>query len=220
MTGDARTAILDRITRALRTARIPSTTDGDRFVGDPEKVALHRKDVGPSFQGGLQERFLLEARALGVEAFDEPSADAVRRRLAAVVDGLEVLSWNGDRLPYDGSAVIPGATLGTAPIRQQAHAGVGVTGCHAAIAETGSLVLLSGPGTARTVSLLPPLHVALVRPDDLVPTMAEYFAINPRQLAGASSCTIVTGPSRSGDIEMSLTIGVHGPGRIVVIIGP
>jgi L-lactate dehydrogenase complex protein LldG len=97
---------------------------------------------------------------------------------------------------------------------------VGVTGCHAAIAETGSLVLLSGPGTSRTVSLLPPVHLAVVRPEDLCSTLAELFATRQGLLRDAASCTIVTGPSRTADIELTLTLGVHGPGVVVVVIGP
>ena len=97
---------------------------------------------------------------------------------------------------------------------------MGVTGCHGAIAETGSLALLSRPGCSRTVSLLPALHVALVQPGDLVFGMGEFFASRADRIAAASNLTFVTGPSRTADIELSLTIGVHGPARVVAIIGP
>ena len=206
--SDARTVILDRIDRALRTGRIPSA------VSAPAPVP----PVRPGAQG-LLDRFVLEARALGIDVFVEASAAAVRQRLADVIGGRRVLSWSPARLPYDAGAIVAGACLGSAPLREQAEADVGVTGCHAAVAETGSLVLLSGPGCSRTVSLLPPLHVALVRPQDLCFSMGEYFESNAARMAEASSCTFVTGPSRTGDIELSLTIGVHGPGRVVVIVG-
>jgi L-lactate dehydrogenase complex protein LldG len=206
--SDARQVILDRIARALRTARIPSA------AATPIPVPSARPDAP-----GLLDRFLLEARAIGVDAFVEASADAVRQRLADVIGGRRVLSWSPERLPYDAGAVVAGACPGSAPLRQQAEADVGVTGCHAAIAETGSLVLLSGPGSSRTVSLLPPIHVALVRPRDLCFSMGDFFESHAAQIAQASSCTFVTGPSRTADIELSLTIGVHGPGRVVVIVG-
>ena len=209
--SDARAAILGRIDRALPTARIPSVG------GDPARVALH---TGVSERATMLERFVAEARALGVETFVEGAADGVRERLATLVSGLRVSSWNLERLPYDAGAVLDGATFGSAPRAEQAAADVGVTGCHGAIAETGSLVLLSAPGCSHAVSLLPPLHVALVRPQDLYPTMGGFFAANGDRMSGASSCTFVTGPSRTADIELSLTIGVHGPGRVVVIIGP
>jgi len=206
--SDARTVILDRIDRALRTARIP------REISPPTPAL----SVRPSAQG-LLDRFLVEARAVGVEAFVELSAAAVRERLADVIGDRRILSWSPERLPYDAGAILAGACLGSAPLRDQAEAEVGVSGCHAAIAETGSLVLLSGPGSSRTVSLLPPLHVALVRPQDLYFGMGEFFESNAARMAEASCCTFVTGPSRTADIELSLTIGVHGPGRVVVIVG-
>ncbi len=209
--SDARMAILGRIERALRTARIPSVPDVDTGGARAFKV---------SASVAMLERFLLEARALGVDAFVEATPEAVRERLATLTAGLRVLSWNPDQLPYDAGAVVGGATFGLSPRAEQAAADVGVTGCHAAIAETGSLALLSGAGCSRVVSLLPPLHVALVRPDDLCGTMGDFFSTNADRLAGASSCTFVTGPSRTADIELSLTIGVHGPGRVVIIVGP
>jgi L-lactate dehydrogenase complex protein LldG len=206
--SDARTVILGRIDRALRTARIP------REIGAPAPSPSVRPDPH-----GLLDRFLLEARAVGIEAFVEVSAAAVRERLADVIGGRRLLSWNPERLPYDAGVILAAACLGSALLRDQAEAEVGVTGCHAAIAETGSLALLSGPGSSRTVSLLPPLHVALVRPQDLCFTMGEFFDSHAAKIAEASSCTFVTGPSRTADIELSLTIGVHGPGRVVVIVG-
>jgi len=219
--SDARSAILARVDRALKTARIPS--------GDPERVALHAPAipaaavVGRPFQGRrdeIQARFIAESRALGVDVFVEASADAVRARLALLVDGQRVLSWNADRLPYGAGTVVAGAAWGSSPRDEQALAQVGVTGCHGAIAETGSLALLSMPGCSRAVSLLPPLHVALVRAEDLFFEMGAFFEARSDQIAAASNLTFVTGPSRTADIELSLTIGVHGPARVVVVIGP
>jgi L-lactate dehydrogenase complex protein LldG len=166
------------------------------------------------------ERFVTEARALGVDTFVETTPESVRDRLAAIIAGLRVLSWNPDQLPYGAGTLVAGATFGSSPRGEQAAADVGVTGCHAAIAETGSLALLSGPGCSRAVSLLPPLHVALVCPDDLFHGMSDFFAARGDRIAGAASCTFVTGPSRTADIELSLTIGVHGPGRVVIVVGP
>jgi L-lactate dehydrogenase complex protein LldG len=206
--SDARTTILGRIDRAMRTARIP------RVPTVPAPAPPVRPDAS-----ALGERFVLEARAVGVDVFVEASASAVRRRLAEVIGDRRVLSWSREHLPYEAGITVAVACLGSAPLLEQAEAGVGVTGCHAAIAETGSLVLLSGPGTSRTVSLLPPLHVALVRPEDLHFSMGGFFEAAAAQIARASCCTFVTGPSRTADIELSLTVGVHGPGRVVVIIG-
>jgi len=204
---DARAVILDRIDRALRTGRIPEARS-------PEQPPLRSSDAS------LADRFVLEARALGVEVFVEPTADAVRDRLRTLVAGLRVLSWNRDRLPYDCGTVVADALPGSAPRPEQARADVGVTGCHGAIADTGSLALISGPGCSRTVSLLPPWHIGVVRPDDLFASMFDFFQARRDEMASAANCTFVTGPSRTADIELSLTIGVHGPGKVAVILGP
>ena len=211
--SDARTVILDRIARAMRTGRIPETRS-------PERLAPEGARAFQASGDSLGDRFILEARAVGIEVFVDWSADAARDRVSKLVTGKRVLSWNPDRLPFKCGAVLTGAVLGSAPLTEQARAEVGVTGCHGAIAETGSLGLISGPGCSRTVSLLPPMHVALVRRGDLVATMGDFFTTHGDAMARAANCTFVTGPSRTADIELSLTIGVHGPGKVAIILGP
>jgi L-lactate dehydrogenase complex protein LldG len=95
-----------------------------------------------------------------------------------------------------------------------------VTGCDGAIAETGSLVLLSGEGKPRAASLLPPVHLAVVQRKDLRFGMGEFFTERAAEMAGAACCTFITGPSRTADIELTLTLGVHGPGEVIVVMGP
>jgi len=220
----ARGAILDRVDRALTTAHIPPSARAEDERGSARQALLpegaHAAAANGRSRDTLQDRFVSEARALGVEAFIEMSEDGVRRRLASLTSGLRVLAWDPDQLPFGAENVVRGAASGSSPREEQAAAEAGVTGCHAAIAETGSLALLSLPGCSRAASLLPPLHVALVRPGDLFFAMGDFFEARRDQIAAASNCTFVTGPSRTADIELSLTIGVHGPGRVVVIVGP
>ncbi|MCC6163351.1 MAG: iron-sulfur cluster-binding protein [Acidobacteria bacterium] len=97
---------------------------------------------------------------------------------------------------------------------------VGVTGADAALVDTGSVVLLHGEGRGRLVSLLPPIHVVLVRVDRLRATLAEMIAAAPLLPRDSTNVVVVTGPSRTADIEMSLTRGVHGPRLVhVVFVG-
>ena len=91
----------------------------------------------------------------------------------------------------------------------------GVTGARMGIAETGSVVLSSGE-SGLTASLLPEVHIAILKSTDIVPTLAEALA--RRELREVSAATIITGPSRTADIEMALTIGVHGPKELHVIL--
>jgi L-lactate dehydrogenase complex protein LldG len=95
---------------------------------------------------------------------------------------------------------------------------VGITGAHGALADTGSLVVVSGPGRGRIASLLPPVHIAVIGADQLSPTLAAFLSANPSIADVGSNVVAITGPSRTGDIEGTLVLGVHGPGELHVII--
>jgi hypothetical protein len=92
----------------------------------------------------------------------------------------------------------------------------GVTGALLGIAESGSLVLVGGEGQPLTASLLPDIHIAILRESDLVPNLLE--ALRHPEIRSASAAVIITGPSRTGDIEMTLSIGVHGPKELHVFL--
>jgi L-lactate dehydrogenase complex protein LldG len=105
-----------------------------------------------------------------------------------------------------------------------ARADIGLSGADYAIAETGTLALSALPGQMRGVSLLPPVHVAVVRPSQIVASMADCLAMlqdegrEDLQERLTSCVSFITGPSRTGDIELSLTVGVHGPGELHLVI--
>lgn len=209
--SDARAAILSRVRQAQRTGRIPSTVARAPAVTAQPAATLRDASL---------TRFLDELTALGVTWYLENSAEAVRGRVAAIVGDQSVLAWEANRLPYDVGRLLSSAATAASPRDVQAHADIGVTGCDGAIAETGTLILLSGDGKPRAASLLPPLHVAIVRRADLRFTMADCFRDRADSIAAAACCTFVTGPSRTADIELTLTLGVHGPGQVIVIVGP
>lgn len=119
------------------------------------------------------------------------------------------------RLDFDSLAALP-------PTERRARAEaatIGITGVSWAIAETGTLAMLAGPGRERLASLLPPLHVAVVAADQVLPDLFDLFAklgaAGPDGLP--SNLVLITGPSKTGDIELTLTTGVHGPGEWHVI---
>jgi L-lactate utilization protein LutC len=86
------------------------------------------------------------------------------------------------------------------------------------IAETGSLVIAAGPHMTRSESLIVPLHIAIARPEQLVPDVFDLFErFSPTNMP-ASNLVLITGPSKTGDIEMKLVTGVHGPGEVHVLI--
>jgi len=96
------------------------------------------------------------------------------------------------------------------------QADVGISGARVALAETGSVVVGSGPQHSREVTLLPPTHIVLVGTSRLVPDLFAWMTSPPDPLPAA--LTIISGPSKSADIEQTLAVGVHGPKRFIVIL--
>ena len=96
---------------------------------------------------------------------------------------------------------------------------VGVTGCDCAIAETGTLVLLSSPDQHATSSLLPETHIAVVRKRQILKTMEDVWGFLRERPSGLPrQVNFISGPSRTADIEMTLVYGAHGPYRVHIII--
>jgi L-lactate dehydrogenase complex protein LldG len=98
---------------------------------------------------------------------------------------------------------------------------VGITGAFCAIAETGTLMTLSGRDTPAAVSLLPETHVAVVRTSRIVRGMEEAWQLMRDELgAPPRAVNFISGPSRTADIEQTVTVGAHGPYRVHVILTP
>ena len=100
---------------------------------------------------------------------------------------------------------------------------IGITGVDYAIAETGTCVLIARSGVSRLVSLLPPVHIEVVQRGQVPPSLDELFALRRQDFidgALGSYMSLITGLSRSADIESTLVTGVHGPGEEhVVLVG-
>ena len=120
--------------------------------------------------------------------------------------------------------VVRGASATREELRERMrHADVGLTGTDYALAETGSLVILPRQGLSRLVSLVPPVHVALVRPEEVLESLHDLFLLRRlefKQRGGemGSYLNFITGPSRTADIEMTIVQGVHGPRAVHMII--
>ncbi len=156
----------------------------------------------------------------------------------------QVLSWSAGELPVDGvlealevlgmEVITPAPPLADTRLRPQdlevrrryllgiEGIPVGLTGADAAFAATGTLALHHGPGRPLLVSQLPRRHIVLLAASQIYPTMERWLAQRPAaasQPGSASrSTTLLTGPSRSADIEVTPVFGVHGPGKLHVIV--
>ena len=155
------------------------------------------------------------AKVESVGAFWHDAKD--RADAAAVIDALPLADgpiW----VTLDGLPLRRGPVLRTAPARDAFDTlAAAVTGVTAAIVETGSLALFYGPGAGRLSSLVVPVHIAVVERAQLVPTLVDFLARVRGHLGPRSAAVLVTGPSRSADIEQVITVGVHGPKELHVV---
>ena len=216
-TSAARRRILDRIRRAQ--GRGPVPTAGElRAVDD----WIARRSVGPQPTVGADRVAHFEAQAARMSSTTDRVAwladvpTAVARYLDAHGLGRRAVCWNtlGD-LDWSGAGIAVEAR------RPNGDDLVGISGAFVAIAETGTLMMLSGPDTPASMHLLPETHVAVVPAERIVAHYEDGFALMRAERGRLPRATnLVSGPSRTGDIEQTIVLGAHGPYRVhVVIVG-
>ncbi len=183
-------------------------------------LSEHPRGPAPRIDGDLVSRF--RARAEGSASTTERVASerevpaAVSRYLAA--HGLPNAGCVWPQLAHLDWA---GAGLGLEARAASGADAVGVSGAFCALAETGTLVVVSAPDTPSAVSLLPETHVAVVPVARLVPHMEDAWDLLRAELGQMPrAVNFISGPSRTGDIEQTIILGAHGPYRVhVVLIG-
>ena len=167
-------------------------------LGGHGKHAKNVKEARDYVLGVVRERGAKLVVRWDVEYLEKLDADKPLEK-----EGVEVVSWR--EMP---------------DLREIAgRADIGISTAAWAVAETGSLLLESGPGMGRSVTLLPPSYIAVLPAERVLRTVPEAIAKYAGGNLPANVC-FHTGPSRSGDIEMSLVVGMHGPGDVhVVLVG-
>jgi L-lactate dehydrogenase complex protein LldG len=213
----ARDSILARIRAAQGR---PAAVNATELAMMRSHLAAHASGPRPLITGDPGAYFRVRALALA-STVDEVDAlhdvpQAVARFLAHNALALTAICW-----PEFGD--LDWTAAGMAVEGRAARDGdlIGITGAFCAIAETGTLMLVSGPHTPAATNLLPETHIALVRADRIVAGMEDAwrllraeFPVMPRAV------TFVSGPSRTADIEQTVTLGAHGPYRAhIVVIG-
>lgn len=147
-------------------------------------------------------RHLVHREELQSALADLVRAEEVRKATVWATPDLQALDVAGTLKALGVELVSPQAGP-----RLVAECELGVTGVDAGLPETGTLVLRSSPERPRVVSLLPRVHLALLRPAALRADLHQAFA----EVKGDGYFVFITGPSRTADIELTLTLGVHGP---------
>jgi L-lactate dehydrogenase complex protein LldG len=162
-------------------------------------------------------RMRIEALA-GKTALTADPLSAVRDALA----GRTAVASNSPYLAECGITSLPGVRSGILDREQLtavcATAEVGITSADYALADTGTLVMIASPEEQWLISLLPPAHLAVVPKDRILTGLDELFTRVPLPADVSSSLVLITGPSRTADIEQILVRGVHGPGQLTVVI--
>jgi L-lactate dehydrogenase complex protein LldG len=214
-TSESRRAILDRVRRAQH--RDAAGSAGERAAIE-EWIA--RRSVGPQPTVGADRVAHFETQAARMSTTTERVAAwpdvpaAIARYLDAHGLGRRAVCWN----------TLAGLDWGGAGLQLEARRPngddlVGISGVFAAIAETGTLMMLSGPDTPASMHLLPETHVAVVPAARILAHYEDGFALARRERGQLPRATnLVSGPSRTGDIEQTIVLGAHGPYRVHVVI--
>ena len=208
----ARETIMHRVRTAL------GRSEG-QAVPDPPAVRLRIPEVERELRVQSVRRAI---EALAGSTRLAASADEARASVEAALAGRSAVASNAPFLSACGITGLPGVRTGfrdCAALREAcASAAAGITSADYVLADTGTLVMLSSGDEARMISLLPPAHIAVVPADRVLTGLDELFSVLPDPGGVTSSMVLITGPSRTGDIEMTLVRGVHGPGEFTVIL--
>jgi L-lactate dehydrogenase complex protein LldG len=226
----ARDDILGGIRRALNRGPVPTET----AAALAERVAAHRRNLIPARatapdRPGRIDLFVAMAEEVQTTVARVASDDAVpaevARYLAAENLPAELVMAPDpglDRIPWDKRPLL-------AIRRGRAEAGdaVSLTPCIAAIAETGTMMLVSGADTPTTLNFLPDTHIIVLRAGQVVASYEEGWDLVRARSASAAghspagwprTINLITGPSRTGDIEQRIQLGAHGPRRLHIVL--
>jgi L-lactate dehydrogenase complex protein LldG len=214
--SDARQRMLGNIRAALnRSGPLPQS------VADTLNARLNKPkpNIKPAFDGDPVEKFIEKLQGVSGKVTRAAGMDEVSK---AVAEHLQAQD-----LPFD-IVVAPDPDLEEIPwsnrfgIERRAAVGddrVSVTGAFAGIAETGTLVLLSGPESPTTLNFLPDDHIIVLKAERIVPHMEDvWLKLRKERKEMPRTLNLITGPSKTADVEQTIQEGAHGPRRLHVIL--
>jgi L-lactate dehydrogenase complex protein LldG len=220
--NSSRDNVLSRVRKALGKRE----RDAAGFAAAEAVIAARAQGPRPALPGERVARFMQRARDM--ESTVERIADrtAIPAAVARYLERLELPPALAAQKSHAGVCWPEFAALDWAAAGLQIEARpttgddrLGITGVFCAIAETGTMVLLSGADTPTATALLPDTHVAVVAAARIVDGMEETFALIRRERGELRrAVNMISGPSRTGDIEQTIVLGAHGPFRVHILI--
>jgi len=168
------------------------------------------------------DQFCEAFEALNGKTYRAASLAEARATVESILAGRTAIASNAPLLTEIGITTLPKVQSGLADrldLREACStAGAGITSADYVLADTGTLVMFSSTEEARMISLLPPAHIAVVRRERFLTGLDELLTREPIPSNRSSSMVLITGPSRTADIEQILVRGVHGPGEIHAVV--
>ena len=221
-TSSARAQILGGIRKALGSA---DGADGDADEAR-QRLATHPRNLVPARaqlpHADQVELFATMATEVAATVERLPSLDEVPRAVAEYLAGLNLPAEIRiapdpmlDAVPWDQRP-----TLTVTRGRARDPDAISVTGAFAAVAETGTLMLVSGPEHPTTLNFMPDTHIVVLKRGEVVGTYEDAWDRLRAAMPGAMPRTVnlITGPSRTGDIEQRIELGAHGPRRLHILL--
>ena len=207
----------DNILNKIRKAQAPNA---NAAVTIAQHLAHHPRGPKPNLPDDLVAHFKARALKLSSDVLETDDRKKVPELLA---EYLRERSLPLSGVCWPELAELPWLSAGLEmPSRPATNDNlVGVTGAFCAIAETGTLMMLGSESTPAATSLLPESHVAIVDPKRIVATMEDAWELMREEVGQPPrAVNFISGPSRTADIEQTVTLGAHGPYRVLLIIAP
>jgi L-lactate dehydrogenase complex protein LldG len=226
------TSSRDQILNKLRAAQRPFPD-----ASNPPQDYLPVTTIEDTSPDGMLARFTEEMTRLQGEVFVVEGEDAARDKVVELLKShntQQLLAWHFNRIPVrklrdaieetDITIIQPDThdEFRAEILEACREAEVGLTGADAVAASNGTLIVSTGQGRGRIPTILPPVHIAVVTLNQFVPRIEDWVA-DQRQndletIRTSSNVCFITGTSRTGDIEQILVLGVHGPGKVQVVV--
>lgn len=171
----------------------------------------------------LKRLFIEKAEALGCVVWQVRDDEAAIQKILELIESdKQILSWDDDQIPIRGLPEALASENVTVADKVNGSVRVGITGTSAALATTGSLLLMSSAERSRTVSLLPDRHIAVVKTQQIVPDLETWISEqreqNLQHFRDSSNVVIISGASKTADIGKVLVMGAHGPREVRIVL--